>query len=134
MLSQLTLSKEHVQEIMGYVNVHAPLEACGLLAGKKGRVERILFVKNQAQSPVRFVMDPYEQLQAFDWIESNDLELLGIFHSHPAGPETVSPTDIAEAAYSVVNIICSRTDGQWKLRGFWIENDKWIEVTLQIVD
>jgi proteasome lid subunit RPN8/RPN11 len=134
MLSQLILSKEHVQEIMGYINVHAPLEACGLLAGKKDRVEKILFVRNQAQSPVRFVMDPYEQLQAFDWIESNNLELLGIFHSHPAGPETVSPTDIAEAAYEVVHIICSRIDARWKLRGFWIEDGKWTEVTLQIVE
>jgi proteasome lid subunit RPN8/RPN11 len=134
MLSQLILSKEHVQEIMGYINVHAPLEACGLLAGKKDRVEEILFVRNQAQSPVRFVMDPYEQLQAFDWIESNNLELLGIFHSHPAGPETVSPTDIAEAAYEVVHIICSRIDARWKLRGFWIEDGKWTEVTLQIVE
>lgn len=119
--------------MIDHVNAHAPLEACGLLAGKNNRVEKILFVENQAQSPVRFVMDPYEQLQAFDWIESNDLDLLGIFHSHPAGPETASPTDIAEAAYKVVHLICSRTDDQWKLRGFWIENGMSIEVTLQIV-
>ncbi|MBK9925688.1 MAG: M67 family metallopeptidase [Anaerolineales bacterium] len=117
---------------MDYVNIHAPLEACGILAGKNGRVEKIIFVQNQAQSRKRFVMDPYEQLQAFDWIESNDLELLGIFHSHPTGPEAVSPTDIAEAAYEVVHVICSRTDSQWKLRGFWIENKEVTEVTLQV--
>jgi len=133
MISKLILGKEHAQEIMDHVNVHAPLESCGLLAGKQDRVEKILFVQNQAQSPVRFVMDPYEQLRAFDWIESNDLELLGIFHSHPAGPETASPTDIAEAAYKVVHLICSRVDDQWKLRGFWIENGRSTEVTLQIV-
>lgn len=132
MISQLTLDKKHVQEIMDYVNIHAPLEACGILAGKNGRVEKIIFVQNQAQSRKRFVMDPYEQLQAFDWIESNDLELLGIFHSHPTGPEAVSPTDIAEAAYEVVHVICSRTDSQWKLRGFWIENKEVTEVTLQV--
>lgn len=134
MFSQLTLGKKHVQEIVGHVSIHAPLEACGLLAGKNDQVEKILFVQNQAQSPVRFVMDPYEQLRAFEWIESNGLDLLGIFHSHPAGPETVSPTDIAEAAYDVVHIICSRKDDQWKLRGFWIENGEWIEVTLQVVE
>jgi proteasome lid subunit RPN8/RPN11 len=58
---------------------------------------------------------------------------LGIFHSHPAGPETASPTDIAEAAYEVVHVICSRNNDQWKLRGFWIENGNATEVTLQII-
>jgi len=134
MISQLTLSKSQVKEIVDHVNFHAPLEACGLLAGKNDRAEKVLFVKNQAQSPVRFLMDPYEQLHAFEWIEANELDLLGIFHSHPAGPETVSPTDIAEAAYDVVHIICSKIANSWKLRGFWIENGSYLEVSLQIVE
>lgn len=134
MKTRLILDKKQVQEIAAYADLHAPLESCGLLAGKQDRVEKVLFVRNQAQSPVRFVMDPSEQLQAFDWIESNGLDLLGIFHSHPAGPETASPTDIAEAAYEVVHVICARTDNLWKLRGFWIKNGKSIEVSLQIVE
>lgn len=134
MKRQLTLSTEQVREITDYVDRHAPLEACGLLAGKNDRVERVLFVQNQAQSPVRFVMDPYEQLQAFERIDADGLDLLGIFHSHPAGPETVSPTDIAEAAYAVVHVICSRKDHEWKLRGFWIEDGVSTEVSLQTAE
>ena len=134
MISKLTLDKEHLDEIVRHVDIHAPLEACGLLAGKNGQVEKVLIVANQVQSPVRFVMDPYEQLHAFEWIESNELDLLGIFHSHPAGPETVSPTDIAEATYEVVHVICSRKDGIWKLRGFWIANGAAAEVPLQILE
>ncbi|HKI55208.1 MAG TPA: M67 family metallopeptidase [Anaerolineales bacterium] len=134
MKSFLILNKQQVHKITDYLNGHMPMEACGLLAGKNDRVEKVLFVRNQAQSPVRFVMDPYEQLKAFDWIDDNELDLLGIFHSHPSGPETASPTDIAEAAYEVIHIICSRKNGQWKLRGFWIENREATEVTLQIVD
>ena len=101
-----------------------------MLAGRDGRVEKVLPVWNQAQSPVRFVMDPYEQLKAFEWIDLNGLVLLGIFHSHPAGPETVSATDIAEAAYEVVHVVCSRLGGQWNVRGFWIENRQATEITL----
>lgn len=134
MKSLLILSKQQVREVTDYLNGHAPLEACGLLAGKNNRVEKVLFVRNQAQSPIRFVMDPYEQLKAFDWIDENGLDLLGIFHSHPSGPETASPTDIAEAAYDVIHLICSRKNDQWKLRGFWIENRKATEVTLQIIE
>jgi proteasome lid subunit RPN8/RPN11 len=133
MIPQLTLHREHVEEIVAYVHAHVPLEACGLLAGKNDRVEKVLFVRNQAKSPVRFVMDPHEQLHAFEWIESNGLDLLGIFHSHPAGPETVSPTDIAEAAYEVVHVICSPAGNRWKLRGFLIEEGVSMEVTLQIL-
>ena len=134
MISTLELSYPLLQEMIAYVNRHAPLEACGLLAGKATRAEKMIGVLNQEQSPVRFVMDPYEQLHAFDWIESNGLDLVGIFHSHPAGPETVSPTDILEAAYAVVHIILSRTETQWRARGFWIEKGKATEVTLQIVE
>jgi len=94
----------------------------------------VILVRNQAQSPARFVMDPYEQLQAFDWIESNGLDLLGIFHSHPAGPETASVTDIAEAAYEVAHLIWSWDQNRWLARGFWIENGRVTEVTLQILE
>src|SRR5512142_3196031 len=113
MISQLILSHAQIDEMIHHIEAHAPLEACGLLAGKNDRVEKVIFVRNQAQSPVRFVMDPYEQLEAFEWIESHALDLVGIFHSHPAGPETASPTDIAEAAYEVVHIIWSRRNGTW---------------------
>ena len=88
MISQLALSKTQWDEMRIYVARQIPLEACGLLAGKNERVEKVVLIRNQAQSPVRFVMDPYEQLKAFSWIESHDLDLLGIFHSHPTGPET----------------------------------------------
>jgi len=128
------LSRKHWQEMLNHVESHAPLEACGVLAGKQERVEKVILVRNQAQSPVRFVMDPYEQLQAFEWIDSRGLDLLGIFHSHPSGPHAPSETDIAEAAYEVVHIIWSKNQNAWSARGFWIENGRTTEVSLQIVD
>ena len=132
MINTLRLSDSLLNEIITYVNQHMPLEACGLLAGKNNQVEKMIGVLNQAQSPVRFVMDPYEQLRALDWIESNELDLVGIFHSHPTGPETVSPTDIAEAAYPVVHIILAPQGNAWFARGFWIENGQVFDVTLQV--
>lgn len=134
MKQQLLLSKRHWREMLDHVVQEVPLEACGLLAGKNERVQKVIVVRNQAQSPARFVMDPYEQLRAFDWIESNGLDLLGIFHSHPAGPAAASVTDIAEAAYEVVHIIWSRGQNRWQARGFWIENGRVSEVSLQIME
>lgn len=132
MISQLLMKQTHWNEMLRHVDLHAPLEACGLLAGKDDRVERVFVVRNQAESPVRFVMDPYEQLDAFERIESQGLDLVGIFHSHPAGPETASATDLAEAAYEVVSVIWSRPYGQWNARGFWFENGQSHEVVLLI--
>ena len=132
-MQSLTLTKEQYQKMIAHVESHLPLEACGLLAGHNSKVETVLEVTNQAQSPVRFVMDPIEQLNAFEWIDSNDMELVGIFHSHPTGPETVSPTDIAEAAYAVVYVIFARLDNTWRARGFWIKDGVYSEVALQII-
>ena len=134
MISRLNLSRSQMEEMRRHVIEQAPLEACGLLAGKNDQVEKVLPVRNQAQSPVRFVMDPYQQLAAFEWIESQALELVGIYHSHPAGPEEVSPTDIAEAAYDVVQLVWSRPQGEWRARGFRIEQGQSQEVTLWIGD
>ena len=119
---------------MEYVASHAPLEACGLLAGKGEQVECMIGVQNQAQSPVRFVMDPREQLKAFEYIEFSQLDLLGIFHSHPEGPGSASTTDIVEAAYNVVHVILAHNGIHWTARGFWIENGMAAEVPLQVDD
>ena len=132
MISRLLFNADQYREMIEHVSQHAPLEACGLLAGRDARVEKVIPVRNQAESPVRFVMDPYEQLQAFEWIDLQSLELLGIFHSHPAGPETVSVTDIQEAAYEVVHLIWSRSGSAWNVRGFWIEQGQVQEVTLSL--
>jgi len=132
MITTFELSHALLDEMITYVDRHTPLEACGLLAGKGARAEKMIGVLNQAKSPKRFVMDPYEQLHAFDWIESNGFELVGIFHSHPTGPETVSATDIAEAAYEVVHLILAPRQNQWQARGFWIEDGAAHEVALQI--
>lgn len=126
------MKQDQYEEMLRHVAGQAPLEACGLLAGRDGQVEKVLLVRNQAQSPVRFVMDPYEQLAAFEWIDSQGLELIGIFHSHPDGPMGASATDIEEAAYEVVHIIWSRLEGTWRLRGFWIEDGQVSEVALSI--
>ena len=132
-MQSLTLTKEQLQKMIAHVDSLSPLEACGLLAGQDSKVEAVLAVTNQAQSPTRYVMDPIEQLNAFEQIESSGLDLIGIFHSHPTGPETVSPTDIAQAAYAVVYVILARVENLWSARGFWMKDGSFREVTLQVL-
>ncbi|MBM3124290.1 MAG: M67 family metallopeptidase [Chloroflexi bacterium] len=132
MIRSLVLKRKQLDEMIEHVDRCAPIEACGLLAGRDSRVDCVITVRNREQSPVRFVMDPIEQLNALEWIDSSGLELLGIFHSHPAGPETASPTDIQQAAYPVIHVILAKGKDGWRARGFWIEHEISEEVPLYV--
>ncbi len=110
----------------------APLEACGLLAGKNGRVRMTFGVPNQERSPVRYRMEPRAQWRAFERIEAAGLELLGIYHSHPQGPDHPSPTDVEESLYEVAQLIWFPAQGGWQVRAFHITAGKVTEITLVI--
>ncbi|GAB4539002.1 MAG: M67 family metallopeptidase [Anaerolineales bacterium] len=132
-MKTLTLTRHHLRQMVAHVAGLAPQEACGLLAGTGNVAQHIFFISNQAQSPTRYLMNPVEQLRAFEWIDENHLDLLAIFHSHPRGPQTVSPTDIAQAAYRVAYLVLSPVNGDWRARGFWIEDNAYREVELNVV-
>jgi len=133
-MDSLSITPSIWQAMRQQVRRLAPQEACGLLAGKNNRVEMRIGVRNADGSPVRFHMDPQEQWRAFQRMESAGLELLGIYHSHPNGPDRPSPTDIAEAMYPVVQIIWYRQEGRWRARGFRIESGKVREVELILAE
>jgi proteasome lid subunit RPN8/RPN11 len=117
-----------------HVSRLAPLEACGLLAGKDNRVEMTLGIRNEERSAVRYRMEPRAQWRAFQRIEAGGLDLLGIYHSHPNGPDRPSQTDIAENMYPVAQIIWVRLDGKWRVRGFRIEGGKADEISLEFCE
>ncbi|HET6846008.1 MAG TPA: M67 family metallopeptidase [Anaerolineales bacterium] len=138
-MESLALTARHWEEMQSHVDACKPLEACGLLLGTDAAVQRVLPVRNAAQSPTQFRMDPAGQLTAFREMGDLGLELLGIFHSHPADGragfgtmEGPSATDINEAAYPVVHVIWSRPQGEWVARGFWIENGEIRDVPLVV--
>jgi proteasome lid subunit RPN8/RPN11 len=131
MVEKLIVRREDRQKMRHHVCRRAPLEACGLLAGKNGRVELTLGIRNAENSLVRFRMEPRAQWRAFQHFEAAGLELIGIYHSHPNGPGRPSPTDIAKALYPVAQIIWFRAEGRWQVRGFRIEGGQAVEIDLE---
>jgi len=85
--------------IVGHCRRELPNEACGLLGGTAGRVESVHPVRNVLASPVRFAMDPLEQLRALEAIGRAGRGVVGIYHSHPGGPAGMSETDREEACW-----------------------------------
>jgi len=120
-LNPIIIPEQLWLQICSQADVHLPEEACGLLAGNDQRVQEVIPIPNILHSPVRYRMDPTDQLRAFQQIEERGFELVGIFHSHPLGPNRPSDTDIAEAYYpeSVYVIIYPYETG-WSARGFII--------------
>jgi proteasome lid subunit RPN8/RPN11 len=129
----LSLDSEHYEQMLTDVTSRAPEEACGLLAGINERVTVTIPVTNELHSPIRYRMDPVEQLNAFQMFENQGWEMLGIYHSHPNGPATPSQTDIDEAYYpDVVHLIWSPSSDNWTCRAFHITDSEVTEVILEI--
>ncbi len=131
-MGELILPSNLLQEIIRHAVNCLPEEACGLLAGIGVKVEEVIPVENIEHSQVRYRMKPEEQLEAFLHIEEKGWDLLGIYHSHPKGPETPSENDLNEAYYpEAIYVIVSRNIDQWSVRGFTIRERQPSEVIIK---
>lgn len=99
MTDQIRLDAAHVDMIVAHALAGRPNEACGLLAGRDGRVERVYALRNADESPYTYRVDGREQLDAFREAESDGLDLVGCFHSHTHTVPYPSETDVRQAFY-----------------------------------
>lgn len=125
------LQPEHVRSMQVHVAQLAPLEACGLVAGAAGLSHQVYPVTNVAASPTRYRMAPAEQVAALTAMQAHGWELLAIFHSHPAGPATPSPRDVAEALYpGALHLIWAPGAAGWAYRAFLLDGGQPTEIDL----
>lgn len=72
----------------------APRECCGLLLGTRGQVERAVPAANVHPDPLRhFEIDPVALIAAHRAARAGGPELVGYYHSHPAGHPLPSAVD-----------------------------------------
>lgn len=95
----LYLTDEQAEEMIRHAQREYPNEACGLLAGRDSRVEKVYQMTNAEHSPVTYRLDPEEQFRAFTEIEEAGWELLAIYHSHSHSFAYPSATDLELAFY-----------------------------------
>lgn len=103
----LKLPEEIHQQIKDHGAAAYPYEGCGLLLGTAVDGKNIVTAirplenvwPNEEEKPVRFSIDP----QAWQQVELeamiNDLDVIGIFHSHPDHPPVASPRDLQWASW-----------------------------------
>jgi proteasome lid subunit RPN8/RPN11 len=124
------------EQMIAQVKAEDPIEACGILAGSDNRVEKLYKMTNADKRSDHFMMEPTEQFKVVKDIRGSGLEMLAIYHSHPATPARPSAEDNRLALTpDVTYIIVSLQNGDHPtVKGFLLENGSVAEVPVKIVE
>ena len=114
-------------EIVAHARAGLPNEACGILAGVDGRVERFFPAESDAPSPYYYRIESRDQIRIMNEIDKAGLDLIGIYHSHTSSPAFPSRTDAEQAFWpDAVYVIVSLASPDADVRGYRIRD---MEVT-----
>lgn len=130
----LIIKRKQLNKIVNHTLCEYPLEACGIAGGKDGLVEEVYPLSNQDNSAVTYFASPEEQLEVFKDLRKKGLELMLIYHSHPASPAWPSRTDVEraffpKAAYLIVSL---ENVNRPEIRAFKIQEGKIKKITLKV--
>ena len=93
----ITLSKNQAEVLKKYSNRESPNESCAILFGSNVNdtltIREIFLTENIEKSPVNFTISNEELITAYSEAEKMNLEVIGIFHSHPDSVPYPSSTD-----------------------------------------
>jgi proteasome lid subunit RPN8/RPN11 len=96
-------------------------------------VIQVVEMENIAQSSSSFAIDPEQQYRILTTASLNDLDLVAIFHSHPA-PPWPSGHDLEFMAYNPCTWIIDGLlrDGRHAMRAYQLIGEQLHEVTIRI--
>ncbi len=125
-MSALQIPAHIFQRMIDQARAGAPFEVCGILGGKGNNVSAIYPMTNTDASRDHFMMDPREQFSVVKALRSQELEMLAVYHSHPATPARPSEEDIRLARTPNVSyVIVSLADPSApEIRSFKISGGK----------
>jgi len=99
-MSTLRLSTELLSQIQAHGEAHYPNEGAGLLLGETDgelrRVTQLMPLDNEfdeSERYHRYQISPQDMLLAQQFADSQDLDIVGVFHSHPDHPAQPSEFD-----------------------------------------
>jgi [CysO sulfur-carrier protein]-S-L-cysteine hydrolase len=128
------MTTELYDEIVAHAREEAPNECCGMIASREGAAITVYRAANAAASPLRFEIDPEQQIQIHGQIEAADLDLGAIYHSHTRTDPKPSQTDINFAAWwpGVLWIIVGLANGTTEVRTWRIDEGRVSEAELVV--
>lgn len=128
----LHITSEAWAQLRTFAEAAYPFEGCGLMLGpfeKPKTATAIIPLKNTLRDEGRgrfdFKFSPQEFAQAQLSAERENLDIVGIFHTHPDHPPRPSPTDESQPMLSGwINVIASVHGGTFKdAKAWWREED-----------
>ncbi|WP_020405772.1 Mov34/MPN/PAD-1 family protein [Hahella ganghwensis] len=133
----LTILDTHVEAILEQAFAEHPVEACGLILGKKGQrtPHRLVPMENAARSETFFQFDPKQQFKVWEEMDDQEEVPMVFYHSHTGSRAFPSKEDIhhawdPEAHYVLVSTAEGRPG---EIRSYRIINDKAIEETIRVI-
>jgi len=95
----IELTRVALERILAEAERALPMEACGILLGRGSRIEQAVPARNVHPRPAtHFEIDPQALVDAHRAARAGGPEVVGYYHSHPAGPARPSKTDRAMAS------------------------------------
>jgi len=96
-LKCIVLTQKEKDKLVTHAISEQPSESCAMLFGKKvgdnWNVKEVFLTQNIDDSQTNFTISPEELLKGYQIAEKNQLEVVGIFHSHPNSDAIPSNTD-----------------------------------------
>jgi len=96
-LESIVLAQKEKDKLVTHAISEQPSESCAMLFGKKigdnWNVKEVFLTQNIDDSQTNFTISPEELLKGYQIAEKNQLEVVGIFHSHPNSDAVPSNTD-----------------------------------------
>ena len=97
MQQAILISKDQINLLSKHAKEASPNESCAILFGKIEKdhflVKDVFLTKNIENSPVNFTISNDELIKGYQEAEKRELDVVGIFHSHPDSEAYPSVTD-----------------------------------------
>jgi [CysO sulfur-carrier protein]-S-L-cysteine hydrolase len=132
----MRIARSMLDEIIAQARAEAPNECCGIVGTRDGRAVTLFKARNAKASPLAYDIDGRDLQRIYDEIESNELQVGIIYHSHTRSDPVPSQTDInlaspflTDAVYLIVGVKDPQTTD---LRSWHIRDEQVSETSLEI--
>jgi [CysO sulfur-carrier protein]-S-L-cysteine hydrolase len=90
----LRIERKVLEGLIDHARRELPAEACGYLAGRDGTITALYEMANVDASAEHYSFDAGEQFAVVRDVRSRSLQILAVYHSHPATPAMPSVEDL----------------------------------------
>ena len=125
-----------LDRIVAQARDEAPNECCGIVGTRDGEAVTLYRLRNAAASPLRYEIDPLEQLRTFEALDESELEAGILYHSHTRSAPVPSQTDINLAFYpdAIYMIVGVKDPERDEVSAWHIRDGEYTEAPLEIAE